>query len=88
MIHTKDTLSLRNVFADEKVQVHGNPDDVYIFESDIHKFKGFFGSGDDGLIVRGSTIDKLQADGGSGEDTFEDLGDNDIGKLKLKRFVK
>ena len=85
-LNSRDTVSLRNVFSKDNIRVEGNPDDVYIFDSDIHSFKVFFGTGDDVLFVRDSSFDRFEADGGPGNNTFEDEGDNDFGKLKIRRF--
>ena len=46
-IRTRDTLSLRGVTAEKTIQLAGNPDDAFIFDSDIDTFKASFGSGDD-----------------------------------------
>jgi hypothetical protein len=45
-----------------------------------------FAGGDNTLAVGGSSIGVLNADGGRGEDIFEDLGDNEIDASVLKRF--
>jgi hypothetical protein len=45
-----------------------------------------FSGGDNRLAVGGSTFTILNADGGRGENTFEDLGDNQFDERILKRF--
>jgi hypothetical protein len=87
-IRTQDTVSLRSVFAEGTIYVGSNPDDVFIFESEIRRFNGCFGNGNDNLVVRDSEFDLLEADGGAGQNTFEDLGGNDFGTLRLQRFTK
>ena len=87
-IRTQDTLSLRGVSAEKLIQLAGNPDDAFIFDSDIDTFKASFGSGDDTLVVEDSELDLLEADGGVGTNTFEDRGGNEFDSLRLRRFVR
>ncbi|HEV8378242.1 MAG TPA: hypothetical protein VGP99_05290, partial [Tepidisphaeraceae bacterium] len=87
-LSTGDTLSLKGVFADGTVQVSGNPDDVYIFDSHISRFIARFGRGNNSLNVTHSVFDLFDADGGAGKNIFHDAGNNDFGEFRLRRFVK
>lgn len=87
-LSTRDTVSLRDVFADGTIRVEGDPDDVYILNSDLHAFKAHFGPNDNTLAVGDSSVDYLFADGGPGENIFDDLDGNDFGRLRLSRFTR
>jgi hypothetical protein len=54
-----------------------------VFQNDV--YVRFF-AGDNELEVGGSTFETLNANGGRGDNTFEDLGGNDFGNLLLKSF--
>jgi hypothetical protein len=46
------------------------------------------GTGDNRLVVEGSSFERLSADGGPGDNVFEDLGGNTFDKLRLRRFSR
>jgi hypothetical protein len=87
VLSTNDTLSLKSVIADGTVQVGGNPDDIYIFDSKISRFIAQLGAGGNSLSVSHSSFDVFNADGGGGKNIFHDVGNNDFGKLTLRRFT-
>jgi hypothetical protein len=86
-LSTTDTLSIKGVFGDSTIHVLADPDDVYIFNSDIHNLQATFGAKNNKVFVKASTFDKLTADGGAGHNTFDDLGHNTFGALSLTRFT-
>ncbi len=88
LIQTVDTVSLRGIETEGTIELAGNPDDAFIFDSDIDVFKASFGSGNDNLVVEDSEFDLLDADGGGGTNSFEDRGGNEFEDLRLRRFVE
>jgi hypothetical protein len=88
LFRTRDTLTLRGVDAEGTIELAGNPDEAFIFDSDIDTFKANFGGGNDLLVVKHSELDVLDADGGSGTNTFEDRGGNEFETLRLRRFAR
>jgi hypothetical protein len=86
-INSADQVALRGVFADGTVRVSGRGD-LFLFNSQIQRLNGFFGSNDNDLTVQDSIIGVLDADGGGGHNTFHDRGGNVIDELKLKNFER
>jgi len=80
-----EVVTFRNASAEERVWIRSDGD-VYIFDSALDDIKILFGPSDNSLIVEGSEISRLFADGGPGTNTFEDRGGNTIGQLQLTRF--
>lgn len=81
-----DSVGLRNVTATEEVRIRGDVD-VYIFGSRLSsEVDIWLGEGDNQLVVKSSSIHELIADGGRGDDTFDDQGGNQFGELVLRRF--
>ena len=78
-------MTFRNVSADERVWIRGNLD-VFIFDSDLDEVRILLGASDNSLIVQGSEIGRLTADGGHGDNTFDDRGGNTLDQLHLTRF--
>lgn len=87
-IGAEETVSLRNVSADQRIQI-GSDGDVYLFDSAFHaEVRIRLGASDNTLSLVGSEIGSLDADGGPGQNTFEDRGGNVIHKLRLRRFFE
>ena len=85
-IQAGDSVGLRNVTATEEVIVRGNVD-VYIFNSRFDVDTDIvLGAGDNELVIGKSSFRDLDADGGRGDDTFDDLGGNQFGQLELTHF--
>ena len=85
-VQAGDSVGFRNVTATEEVIVRGNID-VYVFKSRFnYDVEITLGNGDNELVIGGSTIADLDADGGAGFDTFDDAGGNHFGELELTRF--
>jgi hypothetical protein len=85
-IDAGDIVGFRNVTATEEVDIHGDVD-VFIFASTLTSNTSIrLGGGDNELAIRGSVFKSLFADGGAGDDTFDDRGGNDFGALDLRRF--
>lgn len=84
-IEAAEAVTFRNVSAEERVWIRGDVD-VYIFDSDLDDIRIQLGASDNSLIVQGSEIDRLTADAGPGDNTFEDRGGNTFGRLQLTGF--
>ena len=84
-IWAAEAVTFRNVSADERVWIRGDVD-VFIFDSNLDEVRILLGASDNSLIVQGSEIGRLTADGGHGDNTFEDRGGNTFGQLQLTRF--
>lgn len=84
-IWAEEAVTFRGSTAEERVWIRGDGD-VNFFDSDLDEVRIQFGAGDNLLVVAGSAIDRLLADGGLGDNTFEDRGGNTIGQLQLTRF--
>lgn len=85
-IQAGDSVALWNVSADEELEIRGDVD-VAIFGSALRDETNIWlGAGDNELIVKRSTFHDLEADGGRGENAFEDLGRNRFDRLRLSRF--
>ncbi len=84
-ISAVEAVTFRNVSADRRVLIRGDGD-VYIFDSALDDLRILLGPSDNSLIVEGSQIGRLIADGGLGDNTFEDRGGNTFGQLQLTRF--
>jgi hypothetical protein len=81
-----DSVGLRNVTATEEVRIRGDVD-VYILGSKFQNEVGIWlGNGDNELVVQNSSFRELNADGGRGDDAFDDRGGNSFGDLVLRRF--
>ena len=62
-------------------------EDTYILDSEFSEFLTLgFSNQDNELEIEDSTFARVLADGGRGEDTFEDGGGNTFGDLRLRRF--
>ena len=85
-IRACDNVTLRNTSSDGKMTILGDVD-VHIFDADIVDLVIRQGVGDNSLVVEGSAIDRLSADGGRGTNTFEDRGGNKFGKVLLRRLL-
>ena len=83
-ISAEDNVGLRNVTASAEVEIEGDGD-VFIFASRFND-RVAITLGDNELAVRGSTFEELFADGGGGENEFDDRGGNDFDDLDLRRF--
>jgi hypothetical protein len=84
-IASPDSAALRGVFADGTVRVNG-PSDLFVFRSQVPRLEANFGRIANTLIVQDSIIGTLNADGGRGQDTFQDRGGNIIDQLNLTNF--
>jgi hypothetical protein len=85
-VRANDVLSFRDVWAEDDVTVCGDLD-VYVFESTfLEEVAILLGHSDNSLVISGSVFDELSADGGPGENEFEDGGDNVFNELELTRF--
>jgi hypothetical protein len=81
-----DAVGLNNVRVDEEVMIKGDLD-VYIFGSLFNDDVEIrLGVGDNTLVIGDSTIGDLDANGGAGDDVFEDEGGNLIEELELRKF--
>jgi len=80
-----EAVSLRNIFAEGTVRV-GGKSDVFVFDSFITRLNGRFGGADNDLTIAGTMIDMLDADGGTGENTFYDNAGNSFGSTKFRNF--
>ena len=77
-------LDLQRPFGPEREMTR---DHAYVFDSNFAAFATTrFGPDDNDLIVRNSSFNELVADGGRGNNTFDDQGGNTFGKRTLKRF--
>jgi hypothetical protein len=86
-ITTNDTVSLNHVFATKTISLLGDPDDVFIFNSEINKLVARFGSANNTLLIKDCDIDVIDADGGPGHNIFMPRGHNDFDTVRLVRFV-
>ena len=85
-ISAEDNVGLRNVAASEEVQIEGDVD-VFIFGSRFDDRVAItLGDDDNELAVRGSTFEEMFADGGGGENEFDDRGGNEFDDVALRRF--
>jgi hypothetical protein len=85
-ISAEDDVALRNVTASEEVELDGDGD-VFIFFSRFNdRVTIRLGPDDNDLAVRGSRFEELFADGGGGENEFDDRGGNRFDELELRRF--
>ena len=85
-VSARDSVGLRRVTATEEVLLHAG-DDVFIFDSRFNDDVDIIlGPGDNELVIARSRFADLDADGGRGEDTFDDRGGNTFGELELRRF--
>jgi len=76
-ISAAEAVTLREVSADERVWIRGDVD-AYLFDSDLDEVRIVLGPSDNTLVVEGSQIDRLLADGGLGDNTFEDRGEQSL----------
>jgi hypothetical protein len=85
-VNAEDDVALRNVTASQEVEISGDVD-VFVFASRFNDRVAItLGEDDNELAVRSSTFQELFADGGDGEDEFDDRGGNDFGELDLQNF--
>ncbi len=85
-IRGEGTVNLRRVEAEDRVQISGDAD-VYIFDSEILSEVSLrLGRSANTVVVADSAFHKLDADGSSGTDVFDDAGNNTFGTLNLRRF--
>ena len=87
-IRAADSIGLRNVTTVRNLAIRAD-DDVYFLSS---RLRGdvdiLFGAGDNELVIKNSTFADLDADGGPGDNTFNDLGGNRFDELDLTRFAE
>jgi hypothetical protein len=85
-IQAAGSVGLRNVTADEELLVRADGD-VYVFNSRFSdESEIILGPADNDLVIGKSVFEDLDADGGRGENTFDDRGGNKFGELELRRF--
>jgi hypothetical protein len=85
-IEAGSSVGLRNVTATEEILIEADGD-TFIFNSRLRDdVEIMLGGGDDELVIGRSNIGDLDADGGRGENTFDDRVGNSIGELELTRF--
>jgi hypothetical protein len=84
-ISATEAVTFRNVSADRAIKIRSDGD-VYIFDSNLDELRIRFGRSDNNLVVEGSDFGWLIADGGSGDDTFEDRGGNTFRRIRLTQF--
>ncbi len=85
LIFSQEDAGLTNVTAEDKVQFFGASLHVTdsTFMSDVNAKLSF---ADDELVVEGSSFTRLKVDGGRGDNTLEDGGENELGELTLRRI--
>ena len=85
-IAAEDDVALRNVMANEEVEIEGEGD-VFIFGSRFNDpVDILLGDDDNELAMRNSTFENVFANGGDGENKFDDRGGNDFDELELENF--
>jgi hypothetical protein len=85
-IDASDGVGLRDVEIEDDVLIRGNTD-VFIFDSVFNDDVDIrLGAGDNELVIGGSSFGELFADGGAGENEFDDREGNSFAERELKRF--
>jgi hypothetical protein len=85
-IRATDSVGFRNVTANRTVSIRGDDDATFLSSRLRGDVDILFGAGDNELVLKNSTFTDLDADGGPGDNTFEDLGGNHVDELELTRF--
>lgn len=84
-IRAQEAVTFRNVSAEEEVKIRGDVD-VHLFDSILDELQTLLGAGDNRLVVKGLRCEEFSADGGRGDNTFEDLGGSTFDELRLRRL--
>jgi hypothetical protein len=85
-IAAEEDVSLKELTAFRPLKISG-PLDLFVFRSDLERVKVRLGGGDDELIIEDSMLELLDADGGAGDNTLEEIGENAIDARRIRRFT-
>lgn len=87
-LQAQGAASLRNVRARDDVTIRGDLD-FYVFASTfLDEVEAILGGSDNRIVIDESWFAEFEADGRSGENTFEADGDSFFGELELRRLTR